>query len=105
MIVPGVRGTALLLIAAIGSLGLRAEPPSRFPLRVSADHRHLEDASGKPFLVVGDAAWSLIAQLDDASISSYLEDRANRGFTAIIVNLIEHKFATRAPANLAGVAP
>jgi hypothetical protein len=105
MIVPGVRGAALLVVAAIASFGLRAEPPPRFPLRVSANHRHLEDASGKPFLVVGDAAWSLVAQLDDASVSTYLDDRATRGFTSIIVNLIEHKFATHAPSNRAGVSP
>jgi hypothetical protein len=105
MIVARVRGAALLVVAAIGSLGLLADLPPRFPLHVSADHRHLEDASGKPFLVVGDAAWSLVAQLDDASISTYLDDRAKRGFTAVIVNLIEHKFATHAPANHAGVSP
>src|SRR5262249_44544311 len=111
---PGGRASALHLVTAASvllSLALAASPaaqsnaPTRFPLRVSADQRHLEDSSGAAFLVVGDAAWSLLAQLDDASASGYLEDRARRGFTAIIVNLIEHKFATHAPANHAGVAP
>jgi hypothetical protein len=35
----------------------------------------------------------------------YLDDRAGRGFNAIIVSLIEHKFATNAPATRAGVQP
>jgi hypothetical protein len=76
-----------------------------FPLRVGADHRHLEDSAGAPFLVVGDTAWSLVTQLSDEDIDRYLDDRAERGFNAIIVNLLEHKFASRAPANLRGVRP
>jgi hypothetical protein len=101
------RAAPLVFLVAALVAPLPAQSPAqpRFPLRVSADQRHLEDASGRPFLVVGDAAWSLIAQLDAASIATYLDDRARRGFTGIIVNLIEHKFATHAPANDAGVAP
>ena len=76
-----------------------------FPLRVSHDHRYLEDHKGRPFLVVGDTAWSLIAQLDETDQMRYLDDRAARGFNAIIVNLIEHKFASRAPATRGGVQP
>ena len=55
--------------------------------------------------MVGDAGWSLIAQLDAADIERYLSDRARRGFNAIIVNLIEHKFASHAPATREAVAP
>ena len=78
---------------------------SPFPLQVTPDARHLADRSGTPFLLVGDTAWSLIAQLNDADIQRYLDDRVHRGFNAIIVNLIEHKFASHAPNNLAGVSP
>jgi hypothetical protein len=101
------RGAApfVVVVALVAALAAHSAAPSRFPLRVSADHRHLDDASGKPFLVVGDAAWSLVAQLDDSALSVYLDDRARRGFSALIVSLIEHKFATHAPANHAGVAP
>lgn len=76
-----------------------------FPLRVSGDRTHLVDAEGRPFLLVGDTAWSLVAQLDRDSVDVYLADRQRRGFNAIIVNLIEAKFATRAPATRTGVAP
>jgi hypothetical protein len=55
--------------------------------------------------VVGDTAWSLIAQLDEHDITRYFEDRSQRGFNAVIVNLIEHKFASHAPANRSGVTP
>ncbi|MEO8353942.1 MAG: DUF4038 domain-containing protein [Chthoniobacteraceae bacterium] len=80
-------------------------PQTAFPLRVSDDHRHLVGADGKPFLIVGDTAWSLIAQLDTGDIARYLDDRQKRGYNAIIVNLIEARFATNAPKTKAGVAP
>ena len=97
--------TALLssvLLNAVDGTDARA---ATFPLRVSADRRHLEDQEGRPFMVVGDTAWSLVAQLSSDDIERYLDDRARRGFNAVIVNLIEHKFASNAPATRHGVAP
>jgi hypothetical protein len=76
-----------------------------FPLKISTDGRHLVDQNNVPFLIVGDAAWSLIAQLDDADAAYYLADRQSRGFNTIIVNLIEHKYATNAPADYYGNQP
>ncbi len=93
------------LFAILLTLAPADTPPSPFPLSVSASGRHLADRSGTPLLVVGDTAWSLVAQLNEADIARYLDDRAGRGFNAIIVNLIEHKFASHAPSNLAGVSP
>ncbi len=88
--------SAIALSAVVVTL---AAPAVTFPLRVSANRQHLEDSTGAPFLVVGDTAWSLVAQLNETDIERYLDDRAARGFNAIIVNLLEHKFASRAPAN------
>ena len=106
-----IAALAFLLACGTG-LQSRAVParsqssiPVEFPLRISLDHRRLEDHKGRPFLVVGDTAWSLIAQLNDEDVARYLDDRAGRGFNAIIVSLIEHKFATNAPATRAGVQP
>ena len=59
----------------------------------------MEDAAGRPFLLHGDAAWSLIADLTREDAELYLKDRAARGFNTILVSLIERKFATHAPAN------
>jgi hypothetical protein len=104
-----MRWGLIPLVLSIGAL--TASPPNaagplvKFPLAVSGKHRHLEDSAGAPFLVVGDTAWSLVAQLSEADIDRYLDDRAARGFNAIIVNLLEHKFASRAPANHQGVRP
>lgn len=76
-----------------------------FPLSVSADGRHLVDASGAPFLIHGDTAWSLIAQLRREDVEHYLTDRRKRGFNAILVSLLERKFSDNAPANAYGVSP
>jgi hypothetical protein len=104
----------LLVVAFLPGLGASAEfaspQPDKnqkpvFPLRISANHRHLEGADGRPFLVVGDTAWSLIAQLHEPDLAYYLDDRHQRGFNAIIVSLIEHLFASRAPAKIDGVEP
>jgi hypothetical protein len=104
-----MRRLRFALIATLSAAALGLAPRTiqhpLFPLRVSENHRALEDASGTPFRVTGDSAWSLIAQLGPVDVSSYLDDRAARGFNAIIVNLIEHTFASNAPADHGGVQP
>ena len=92
---------AAALLAAVAGPADAAD----FPLKVSESQRYLETADGKPFPVVGDTAWSLVAQLNEADIAEYLDDRKKRGFNAVLVSLIEHKFADKAPATIAGVQP
>src|SRR3954464_7617352 len=41
-------------------------PESAFPLAISADGRYLVDQNNQPFLITGDSAWSLIAQLSQS---------------------------------------
>jgi hypothetical protein len=76
-----------------------------FPLRLEAGKRYLVDASGNPFFLHADTAWSLIASLSLADAEKYLEDRRKKGFNAVIVSLIEHFFTTNAPRNFNGDAP
>lgn len=97
------RGAVAL--AACAGLPARAQAAPTFPLRVAASRRHLEGANGQPFLMQGDTAWSLIAQLRIEEAEDYLSDRRARGFNTILVNLLEHRFATRAPANIYGDHP
>ena len=62
-------------------------PPSstgKFPLRISSDRKYFVDQNGSPFLVVGDTAWSLPAQLYQTDMLRYLDDRKSRGFNAIL---------------------
>jgi hypothetical protein len=79
--------------------------PGQF-MALSPDKTHLINTfTNKPVFITGDAAWSLIAQLSDQDVETYLADRARRGFNAIIVNLPEHMYANHAPANFFGDAP
>lgn len=76
-----------------------------YPLRISPNRRYLVDRAGTPILLQGDAAWSLFVQLSKEDAEFYLEDRSRRGFNSILVNLIEHWFASDPPKNFYGEAP
>jgi hypothetical protein len=82
-----------------------AAAPAVFPLSLKPGAGYPIDAAGNPFLLIGDAAWSLIAQLSREDAELYLEDRRARGFNAILVSLVEHKYASHPPANFYGEQP
>jgi hypothetical protein len=86
--------------------GFDAPPPTGlFPLRVAGDGSSLISADGKPFLLHGEAAWSLIAEPTSTGAMQYLADRHTRGVTALLVNLIEHMYSDHPPKDAAGDAP
>ncbi len=74
-------------------------------LNLSANRRYLADQNNAPFLMQGDAAWSLIVVLNAAEVDQYLKNRQDKGFNTIMVNLIEHRFCKKPPLNAAGEAP
>jgi len=76
-----------------------------FPLKVSGNGRYLVDQENRPFRIQGDSAQSLIANLTISEAETYLSDRKAKGFNSINMNLLEHKFAIKAPANRRGDAP
>jgi len=76
-----------------------------FPFYLSPDHRYLDDQNRKPYFLLGEAAWSLIAQLSKEDAVSYLDDRKSKGFNVLMVNLIEHAFSTNPPKNYYGDSP
>jgi len=77
----------------------------QFPLAVGPTGRHLVDAGGAPFLVHGDTAWSLIVAATKDDAERYLENRRGKGVNAVIVNLIERRFAQDPPRNVYGHEP
>jgi hypothetical protein len=77
----------------------------RYPLTISPNRRRLLDADRQPLLIQGDAAWSLIANLEYADAVHYLDDRRGRGFNTFIVNLVEHCYSRNPPCDLAGREP
>ena len=52
-------------------------------LQVSANKRFLQTEDGKPFFWLGDTAWELFHRLNREEATSYLKNRANKGFTVI----------------------
>jgi hypothetical protein len=83
------RGFLLLVLAgllaqAADSTGSRPA----FPLRLSANHRFLEDSAGRPFLYVADTPWHLLTRLTVEETERYLGERSAQGFTAIQLQLV-----------------
>jgi hypothetical protein len=76
-----------------------------YPLTVGSTERHVVDQDAQPFLLVGDTAWSLLVAVSEADADMYLENRKQHGFTAVLANLIEYKYAANAPANFYGFTP
>lgn len=91
------RSAALAAPVAIKPAAREAN--ATFPLSVSPDRRFLQDAFGRPFLMTGDAAWSLISELKHDEVEKYLDVRRQQGFNTLLVRLIEHQFASNAPAD------
>jgi hypothetical protein len=76
-----------------------------FPVAVGPSNRYLVNQRGEPVLIIGDAAWSLIAAATKEGVEAYLDDCAAKGFNAILVNLLEAYFAPDPPRNLYGAEP
>ena len=79
---------AVLALAACGTHGSAPSPygarsdgvgATNFPVSVHSSGRYLVDASGAPWRMHGDTAWSLIAQLNAIDQNTYLADRQSRG--------------------------
>jgi len=92
----------LLTFAAVAA---SQQTSTNRPFRISENRRSLVGQDGTPFLLQGDAAWSLIANLTREEAAQYLQDRKAKGFNAVLVNLLEHKFAKNPPKNVYGEAP
>jgi len=78
---------------------------AKFPLKLSLDKLYLVDQEERPFLVIGDSPWSLIVQPTPDQLDLYLDDRQAKGFTLLLVNLIEHKFSSNPPQMCDGRSP
>jgi len=80
-------------------------PSGTFPLSISG--RHLQTASGSPFLLIGDALWSLEVQASLAQITTILTNRAAKGYTCFVMEAFERLYSDSTPpwANVNGNIP
>jgi hypothetical protein len=72
---------------------------------MSGDGTYVTDQFSRPFFINADTAWSLIVQLNRQDVDTYLSDRQQKGYNAVLANLIDHKFSANAPANIYGDQP
>src|SRR5207249_1739704 len=80
----------LLVVAALWNAVLPATPAtsSVYPLRPSANGRYMLDASNAPFLIIGDAPHSILANLNNADAATYVTNRGSNGFNALWIELL-----------------
>jgi hypothetical protein len=71
--------TAIAGLALLGTAGIQAQPL----LEVAPGGRYLQTSEGKPFFYLGDTAWALFHRLTRKEAETYLQDRADKGFTVI----------------------
>ena len=62
-----------------------------FPLKVSPNGRYLVDQNNVPFLYHADTCWQMLWKLSKPQTSQYLQNRKQKGFTAIQVQLLPHR--------------
>ena len=74
-----------------------------FPLKFDTSGRYFVDQNDVPFLINGDTPWGLIPALNRNDTELYLDSRAQKGFNAILVELVENFF--NGPANQQGEEP
>ena len=90
-----------LLLVACDSGGTPPAPAGpagiAYPLSVSDGGRALTDSLGRPVLLHGEAAWSLVANLTLEDAVLYLDDRRAKGVNAVYVNLVETAFTDQDP--------
>jgi hypothetical protein len=82
-----IRRRSLAALALFSSLAAAQV----FPLKVSADHRHIVDARNSPWLMNADTAWLLFFRLTPEEADFYLKDRKQRGFTAVLTQLLSYR--------------
>src|SRR5215510_3584780 len=68
-----------------------------FPISVHPSGRYFVDAAGVPFPILGMTAWSAAVNLSPTDLAAFLRDRTHKGFNAVNVNLIEHRFTSSKP--------
>jgi hypothetical protein len=59
-----------------------------YPLKPSANGRYVVDRNNVPFLIIGDAPHSILANLNNADATTYLTDRGSSGFNALWIELL-----------------
>ena len=97
--------TVRLLFASLILFPLVAGAVS-WPLKINAGNRYLEDQSGTPFFIMGEAPWSRIIANTTNEWKEYLTNRLNKGWNTVLVQIeAADAYLPSPPANVNGVNP
>ena len=77
-------------ITQAGRVPSTATPSSghAYPLKASSNNRYLVDQNDVPFLMVGDAPQTIIANLSEMDAATYMANRAQYGINTLWINLL-----------------
>ena len=75
------------LLISLALVAQAAAAPA-YPLKPSANGRYLVDSSNVPFLIIGDAPHSILANLNNEDATRYLTNRGSNGFNALWIELL-----------------
>ena len=62
-----------------------------YPIKISNNRRYLVDQENNPFLFHADTGWKLFWEFTKSEAEVYLNDRKQKGFTVIQVQLLPHR--------------
>ena len=94
-----VTGTATALIVASETGNVTGGNfNGLWPTTVNGTTKQIEDQNGDPWFGVGDAAWSLVAQLSPANIETYLDAMAAAGVNFVMFSAPEPFYTDNTPA-------
>lgn len=62
-----------------------------FPIGISDNKRYFVDRNGKPFFIFADTSWKLFWEFTLEEAETYLDNRRDKGFTVIQVQLLPHR--------------
>jgi hypothetical protein len=82
---PSRSGRSIAWIAATTVMlgAVSADSAELLPLRVSGNHRYLEDTAGRPFFLIGDCPQNLPLKLSIAELDAYMADCQQKGFSLL----------------------
>src|ERR1700730_9165032 len=83
---PTLRAIFPLLISL--ALIAKADATPAYPLHPRSGRSTVVDSDNAPFLIIGDAPHSILANLNNADATTYLTDRGQRGFNALWIELL-----------------
>ncbi len=99
----GVLRLAFCVLPAWAALWSMPALCVEWPIKLAAGG-YLEDANATPFPILGDAAWAIMTSMSPSEVVQYLDDRQQKGFTAVVATAMVH-YPALGPANYAGQLP